>query len=293
MSEKYIHLVLSGGLGNQLFQYAFAKSLSIKYNLPISIDKGFIERDQSRVYKLNLFGVEERIVPDYLKMANWFWRAFRKIKIDKLFLKHVLKYDFHFQLPLDLEYKGDQVIYNSKSILIWGYWQNEKYFDNIKHDINDYIKINFKFKFEFESKYKYIAVHIRKGDYISNSIYSSIYNNLSSEYYLEALNLIKSEFNSRLKIILFSDSDIVDFSQKLEKFGFDVIVSNKLFNDELFDFWLMSKCDYNIIANSTFSWWAAYLNSNPEKVIFCPRNYFLDKSLNSKLSLYPNNWIKL
>lgn len=289
--KKKIIVSISGGLGNQLYQYAFAKALSIKFGMHILIDLSFFKGENSRKYRLEDLGIFEDMAPYYMRSSVFWRKLLRRFNLDSIVLKHLYKFDLYGQKPLEFAFIGDKIRDTQNSILIDGYWQQEEYF---KNEISTPFDLSYlKFKYEFNPSFKYVSMHVRQGDYVSNSIYSRIYNVINIDYYIKAINILLANSTEKLKLIIFSDGLKPEFVLKLKEVPIEIEYSKDIFDDELFDFWLMSKCNYNIVANSTFSWWAAYLNQNEGKKVICPMNYFVDQNLNSKLNMYPSSWIKI
>ena len=140
---------------------------------------------------------------------------------------------------------------------------------------------------QLQSNEKLIGIHIRRGDYIN---LKHLYINLSMEYYIYEINYILN-INPNIKnIIVFSDDINWCKNNLLTKFE-NVIFSENM--DEYFDIILMSKCKYNIIANSTFSWWGGYLNSNLDKVVISPKKWFTEKMGLNESDIIPTSWIKI
>ena len=172
---------------------------------------------------------------------------------------------------------------------LYGYLQSFRYFENINiYDYLDFEEIFYEpiFKsFDFENS---ISIHFRRNDYLK---LSHIYENLDINYYHNCLNMAKDIFET---IYVFSDD--IDWC----KLNFNYSGKKIIFiegNSDIEDLMIMSKCKNNIISNSTFSWWAAFLNKNENKKIYCPENWFKlpnNEIVNFKCEdLIPENWIKI
>jgi hypothetical protein len=256
----------SGRLGNQMFQYAALKATALKnkydYALPnhlnIKPDGLFDLTNQKWIeYKLDLFDGFE------LKCNI----------IDELPLNEYIEKSFTF----------DPNIFNiNDNTSIDGYYQSYKYFEEYK----DEIKKDFTFKFEIYSKCfniisQYnnpVSIHIRRGDYVKHPGYWVV----TPEYIQKALNYFSDQ---EYTFLVFSDD--IEWCKQIFPKEVTFIEGGNQFEDLC----LMSLCKHNIIANSSFSWWGAYLNSNLEKKVIAPKEWFTEpKSLND---LYPNNWAKI
>ncbi len=280
---------LSGGIGNQMFQYAFGRNVANHLNTELKLDITEYEINKNRNFSLNFFNTEKNIAT-----KNEIRNFIPKNKFSKK-----IKYTLNSIIPLKWKKNINQekiktkISFNniSDNTYIEGYWQNEFYFKNIK----DIIKKEFTLKKSIIDKYKNIihdiqnnnsvSIHIRCKDYLSNK-HQKIYNNLSLDYYNNAVQNFKGNY----KYFIFSD-DINWVKNNLQLPYSKIFISQNNTKDyeELI---LMSMCQNNIIANSTFSWWGAWLNKNKKKVVIAPKKWFVDENINTN-DLIPNNWIKI
>jgi hypothetical protein len=256
----------SGRLGNQMFQYAALKAIALKnkydYALPnhlkIKSDGLFDLTNQKWIeYKLDLFDGFE------LKCNI----------IDELPLNEYVEKSFTFDFD----------VFNiNDNTSIEGYYQSYKYFEEYKNEI----KKDFTFKSEVYSKCfdiisqynNSVSVHIRRGDYVNHPNYLVV----TPEYIQSALN----QFNDKeYTFLIFSD----DIEWCKQVFPDEVIFIEG--NNQYEDLCLMSLCDHNIIANSTFSWWGAFLNQNPNKKVIAPKNWYTESK--PLYDLYPSKWIQI
>jgi hypothetical protein len=239
-------------LGNQLFQYAFIKSVSEKFNTSFFIRDTADEFIAAKYFDLKGYN-------PILNTLNWL--------LFKIKTKNVTK---TLQAISIDDYGGakDNEVYN-------GYFQSEGYFTNISAKIPSYIKVKAAYKNQFGAKYgavftgPVVAVHIRRGDYLSlnqwwKDNWGSDNLTLPTNYYLDCLGMIGNL--ERYKIIFLSDD--IDFARS--EFAH---VKNAGFaqNDMITDFQVLMNADICILSNSSFSWWGAYLNQKQEKKIYCPR----------------------
>ena len=185
----------------------------------------------------------------------------------------------------------------SDSSYLKGYWQTEKYFIKNKVNILRDLKIishqNEKNKIissKIANKTS-VSLHIRRGDYISNSAYNSTHGTCSLAYYTNAVNLLINKIGGNFKVFAFSDDpEWVSSNLKLPVGIYFVKNNSSEYNYE--DLRLMSECDHNIIANSSFSWWGAWLNTNYNKIVITPSKWYGDKSTKND-DITPSNWIKI
>lgn len=285
-----IIIKLYGGLGNQMFQYAFGRKISIANNRALKLDIKEYKIKQNRSFALKPFNIKADIatakdIDRYIKRNKIIKKiyktldSFRPINTKKI----ITEPHFHF---------SPDAINAGADVYIDGHWQSEKYFKDIK----DIIKNEFKLKKPIDSKYKNIlnavhsaesvSIHFRKTDYASSK-HLRIYHGLNLNYYQAAISLIKEKISNPI-FFIFSD-DIEWVKNNIPLPSSSVFVSRKNLKDyeELI---FMSNCKHNIIANSTFSWWGAWLNRNPEKQIIAPKKWFKDTNINIK-DLIPKSWI--
>lgn len=199
--------------------------------------------------------------------------------IDNLYrnIKRLKNYKFE-KLYNEIKFSFEKIEY-SNNLLIDGYFQSEKYF----YEFKDIIKSIFYVEDRILPFSGFItSVHVRRGDYCKNT---DFHNLLTIDYYKKAIEYI-------------GHGNFLFFSDDIEWVKKNFISDNFLYSeskDELEDFYLMSKCNNNIIANSTFSWWSAYLNPNENKVVISPShsNWFGIKGPKDTQDLIPNSWIQI
>ena len=272
-----------GGIGNQLFQYAFGRALSIKTNSILYIDKSWFEIDHGDIYsKRHLFKLEYYACK-FKKMNKLIRFVFKKIKTIE---EKVFKYD-------EAYFKKIRFINKFQ-----GYWQSYKYFDFIGERIREEIQIRNKSN-EFIvaeqeiQKNNYICIHVRRGDYVENYKVNDRHGVLVIDYYLNAINYLESKFGEggRLNKLIFSDdSEWCTENLKLDR-SFKIFDKGNNLNDYE-EIMLMSKCRYFVIANSSFSWWAAFLSGAKGNHIVAPMTWFKDPDIEPK-DIIPIDWVRI
>ncbi len=293
---------LKGGLGNQMFQYAMGRALAEKYKIDFKLDirTGFEKDFYKRQYKLNHFNIIENIASeDELKKVRQYRSKNLLAKIYSRMVKLLPVYQRY--------YINEEAFNNSNKIFsknvdryLDGYWQSEKYFKDIEQILIKEFTLKVKLSGEYELLMKQIieessvAIHVRKyhgvsGDGKVDEQAPKIYNDLSENYYAEAIEYISSKIDNA-HLYIFSDNS--DWTRnKLRLAASATIVSGF---EDYEDLVLMSKCKHRIIANSTFSWWGAWLNKNPDKIVITPKLWYTDFKKNEKSSdLIPNGWVRL
>ena len=260
-----------GGLGNQLFQIFSLISYSIDNNINFFIqDKSLTEGDRDITYWNNLFiNLKSYLKPvRNIPVLNWFQHHY--IELPK-----ITDRDFKFM----------------------GYFQSYKYFNHNIDKIENILKFN-DIKNQYKNNYDYnntVSLHFRIGDY---KILQDYHHLLSIDYYIKSLDkLIKDTNRNDWNILYFyeeSDKDMIDknisiLKEKYDKLNF-IGIDNKL--DDWEQMICMSLCRHNIIANSTFSWWGAYLNKNNKA--YYPNKWFGPKLENNKMDdLFLDDWVKI
>jgi hypothetical protein len=287
---------LSGGLGNQLFQYSFGRYLSLKYKTELKLDaqlnitaSDFTPRQLGlSKYNIDLYFAEKNEIENYK-----FFTTGILSKIERKLIQIFPFLNKKFIIEKTFENLGENLFVDD--CYYDGYWQSEKYFKSITEvlwsdfQLNSDLDNENKIIEEEILKSTSISLHIRRGDYISVNSNSKIFSICTLEYYNEAVNY----FNLKLVdpvFYVFSD-DIVWAKENFKGDNFKIVDINQ--NDPHADLYLMSICKHNIIANSSFSWWGAWLNRNVDKVVISPKKWYNDNSLNQKavLSLIPDDWL--
>lgn len=288
---------LMGGLGNQLFQYAAAKTLALKHNTDLKLDVSFLEATHENVHtkrelELHYFQTNfHKASSDDLQLFNT--RTFFKRMVNKYFPFH--SGNFYYAKEKGFEYDQRFKLFPQNTYLE-GFWQSEKYFGQIRSVLLKELVLKEKATERINDLTKQIlnansvSIHIRRGDYITNKNASEFHGNLSMEYYYEALSIIIKRI-AKPRIFVFSDDmEWVKMNFKTEHEC--VFVDFNAAQSSVWDLYLMSLCKHNIIANSSFSWWGAWLNQHQDKTVIAPKQWFANKSLNTQ-DLLPDTWIKL
>jgi hypothetical protein len=269
-----ISIFLQAGLGNQFFQLFTAIAYAMEHNEKLVIPTYKWDVQNRPPYWDTVFKKLSGALDPNLKPES---------------LPRLMEKDFHYD-PLP----------KKSNVILFGYFQSYKYFD--KHFENIYKKLNLKMEQEMiKTKYltikETISLHFRIGDYTKLQLHYTI---LDDIYYTKAIQeIIKRTQKNDWNIIYFcEEKDNVPVKQRLRKIKkqFPDLSFYKA-SDEMQD-WeqllLMSCSEHNIIANSTFSWWGAYLNRNPEKCICYPSEWFGVLNANKKVSdMFPPSWIKI
>jgi len=277
---------LAGGLGNQLFQIFTAIAYALKYSKPFF----FLNNHQLGDGSSDVI-IRYTYWETFLSSLKPFLRSIDSIP-QLMFIKEK-KFNYS-ELPENFE--------KNYGTLLVGYFQSPLYFDKYKQLIYKLIKLDIK-KIIVKQKshinfdnIHIISLHFRFGDYKK---YPDIYPILGEQYYSNAINFILSEINTNrtkpLEILYFCENEDLKEAENIIKklyLQFPSIAYQRA-NPSMED-WeqmlLMSLCDYNIIANSTFSWWGAYLNDNPGQIVCYPEHWFMPQAKKDVSDLFPEHW---
>lgn len=285
-----------GGLGNQMFQYAAGRALALTNDQSLLLDLSDFTDYQlhhgfelSRVFSLVATKAEPSTTHELLGWRENYWA--RKILRRPQFswlrgTKFVVEPHFNYW-PDFFNVSGDCYLY--------GYWQSERYFKEFEAIIRqDFIfreplqDRNAELALDMATK-QAVSLHIRRGDYVSNPKNHNIMNVCDLEYYHLAINFIATQIEQPV-FYLFSD-DMAWVKQSLPMEFPCVYVEHNSGRESYRDMQLMSLCRHHIIANSSFSWWGAWLNANPEKIVIAPKHWFSNG--NDDTDLIPDEWIRL
>lgn len=266
---NYITTNHRGGLGNVMFKLAASISLAIDNEVDYIFSNEFL-RPVDRI--------TTKGDPDYRRFYN---NVLRNVKF-------INKLPGHYFVHTEKQFNYKEIPYEKGiNLLLDGFFQSEKYFENNKQYIKDLFnpnqEITDKILTNLPDVYNYASIHIRRGDYLQ---YPNHHPQQSIEYYKNAAEIIGIEKT----YLIFSD----DLDGIKDMFDF---LPNKIFytsGEDWLDMYTMSFCKDNIICNSTFSWWGAYLNPHEDKKVITTNNWFGPVYGNWDIStLFPEDWIRL
>ena len=269
---------LSGGLGNQLFQYAFGMAQSIQRKEPLLLDDFSFQRDPLREYALESYQIGAKKLSSMQKIAcNLVYYANRKLHFIP---KGKAKFGFYYETDSFLLEK----VADTKARYFDGCWQNEAYFAQLKPVLQKEFSYQSKLDTEKENflekikKTTSVAVHVRHGDYLT-TFNQTIYEIPSNTYYRQAMQYMKEKYPDCVFYFFSDDTAWCRQEFKEEKdCEFAEFTTPSTAQEDIH---LMRQCDHYIIANSTFSWWAAFLGSKEESVRIAPKNWYKDPEKNT------------
>ena len=285
---------LIGGLGNQMFQYAAAKALAVKHGVEVKVDTSDLEKDSAGVYTQRYFELtcfNENIQVASKNELAPFYKKYSSTALRFLQRKFPLAFKTLYAKEKGSAFNPDFLDFPANTYLD-GFWQSEIYFKAYEEEIRD----DFDFKQEIKDRNKQLAdkirsvnsvsLHVRRGDYVSNALTNKFHGLCPPSYYQDAVK----HFMEKGNIELFIFSDDLEWCKQHSKFNLPThFIETKNAFDDLY---LMSLCNHNIIANSSFSWWGAWLNANPDKTVIAPEKWFASDTQNTS-DLIPYTWIKM
>jgi hypothetical protein len=285
-----------GGLGNQMFQYAAGRRLAYVHRTELKLDLSWFNeiaaKATPRKYELAAFkfhpliasseDVARYLKPPYLLSAlNVLNRLFPLVG-----QKHITEKHFHFD---------PAILSLPDNVYLDGYWQSPRYFVDIEEVIRSEFTITSELTAlnkqitEFIARTESVAVHIRRGDYVANPVTSRYHGTCTLDYYRAAVDAIASRVK-KPHFFLFSDDPAWTKNNLLSIQPMTMIDHNG--PDKAYeDMRLMSLCRHHIIANSSFSWWGAWLSRRPDKIVVAPRKWFGEKQVNTD-DLLPEQWLR-
>jgi hypothetical protein len=278
-----------GGLGNQMFQYAAGRCLAHLNNTQLKLDvTGFTD------YKLRSFDLHSLHTDCQFASANEirnllpshnFEKALQYLSPKKKRTYYREKY-FHFD---------DNMLKFGKNVYLKGYFQSEKYFLPIKEIIQNEFRIKeeaiagVKDFFNAPGSANRVSVHLRRGDMKNDPVMAERHGVMPLSYYQKAIEIIRSKISAP-HFYFFSDD--IDWTKENFNTTDATFVSGEISKTHFEDLYLMSQCDHNIIANSSFSWWGAWLNKSVNKIVIAPNKWF-NNGPTDLHDLIPDDWIKI
>ncbi len=292
---------LSGGMGNQMFQYALGRALALKYNVPLKLDidmqmylheHGFnLKSLIFRPYSLDVFNISVQIANQ--KEVPWYLRNYGAGKVRPI-IDGVRRRILHPSFGKRDQQYDPAILLKGPNTYLDGNWQTPKYFSDIK----DVLQKDFTLKEPLSEKSQSlhneivscnaVCVHIRRGDYVGNKVHDTA---IGQTYYDKGISYI-SNHTTIEKIYVFSDD--IEWCRANLTFAYPTIfVGNEYAGDrDCEHFALMSACKYFVIPNSTFSWWAAWLAANENKIVIAPKKWFADDTIDTH-DLIPEEWVRM
>ena len=290
-------LQLAGGLGNQLFQYAFALHLAKLNETDLIIDTAFFDDYEWHEYSLGPFNISAKtqrigIAPKWVK-NKYLKEVFTLLNAEKFFFPKLFKLLIDDNLGVFNPSKLSK--FSNHNIYIQGYWSSEKYFLGIKETLLKEFSINIppspanKALLLQMIETNSVSLHIRRGNYVNVDKVNKIHGTCSMEYYDQAIAYIAKKVKDP-HFFVFSDDIQWAKDNLVVPFPTMFVDCNDAAHDYE-DLRLMQNCKHNITANSTFSWWGAWLNQNRGKIVIAPKKWFNSTKI-ATTDMIPQNWVR-
>ena len=276
-TKKTIYVGVFGGLGNQLFQYAFGRALALKTGRQLVLDVSWFEIQNARRCSLARYPIQARIMG---RTESW------RLGLEKGIVRRWCKRGFalaHGHLPIsvelieesdkgtaDLNVRPDRVPYLN------GYWQDPSYFAEhesmLRRELKPYRNGQENLRFLKEiSERQSVAVHIRRTDYLNHA---TVFHNCGAWYYQSAIRIIADQVNEP-HFYFFSDDP--EWARENIRCEFPSTYIHPDLGSPEVDLWLMSQCRHRILANSTFSWWGAWMAEEEPGIVITPKSWLRHK----------------
>jgi len=287
---------ITGGLGNQMFQYATGRALALQKKTVLKLDISTYARDPLRTFDLDVYPLQATIASpaETLALRGHDYQGFSRRLIKVIAPSKLTPPKTHVQ---EQGYSYHPEIHAlPETVYLDGYWQSEKYFQDVAPTIRQELTLiapmdqaNKKVADQIRASTS-VSLHVRRTDYVTNAKKGhSLHALISLDYYRQAIEYVRQHI-PHPTIFVFSD----DHQWVKDNLTFDLPTIFVDCNDGQHaheDIRLMSDCQHHIIANSTFSWWGAWLAEHPQQVVIAPKTWFNDGV--SSADLVPDRWIRL
>lgn len=287
---------LKGGLGNQMFQYAFGRYLAEKNQSVLKLDTSYLlDRTNKneiiqREFDLPIFNIKSSI--STARENAWLTGNY-SLKALKLLHKGLVKIRGNKSIVYEPHFQFSEDAFNAKdNSYIIGYWQSERYFKPIELVIRKEFTFVQRFSFEIEELHKRIktcnsiCLNVRRADFVGHSAHDVC----TLEYFKKGIEYIREQVDSP-RFFVFSDD--IEWCKQNLAFGDSEIVTHNYAGVKFSGYlYLMSSCRHFIIPNSSFAWWAVWLNTSPDKIVVAPDKWFRNEIIDTT-DLVPASWHRI
>ena len=287
---------LNGGLGNQMFQYALGRRMAYVLGVRLKLGIFGFANYKLRTYGLSPFNIQENFASQEEVTALTVLRQGITARVIRQVLRKPPKPAPTYIREKKLFHFDPDILDLPDGVYLDGSWQSEKYFADIEAVIHQEFTVKIpqagkdKELAEQMASCESVSLHIRRGDYVSNPLTNQILGTCDRDYYPRCVEyLIQTVKNPHFFVF----SDEPEWSRdNLNLLYPTTFVDHNKADKDYEDLRLMSQCKHNIIANSTFSWWGAWLNQNPEKIVWAPKRWLKSDYYNTR-DMIPDKWIKV
>lgn len=285
-----------GGLGNQLFQYAAAYRLAKIHNCKLFLDISDYAKYPDRKFELSHFNISGSILNS--KEKFWFIKNQKKSVYKRIvsIIARIEKRTIVFYVKEPYFHFFPDLVKTPIPCYIEGYWQSEKYFLDIKHDLVKEFTLNSPISevtlrcMKRIRKSNSICIHIRRGDYVSNMDANTFHGLCSLKYYYNGVEQIRQHIDSPVFFVFSDDSEWVRKNFCIDEPTY--YITHNGIDKAYEDLYLMSQCSHHIIANSSFSWWGAWLGEKKGQIVIAPKPWFNYQYYNYD-DIIPERWITI
>ena len=288
---------LNGGLGNQLFQYGAGRAIAHRNRVPLKMDLSILQTSTLRTYRLAYFNViEEFAKEEEIRRLLTPRRTEVVPRLCNNMRRCFLPYYRHPVLRERSRSFDPKVLKARRNTYLVGYWQSERYFA----DIADLIRSEFALRHQPDGvnqrvlaeigQANSVSLHIRRGDYVVNPKTNRVHGVLGMDYYRTAVSFIADRVEQP-HFFVFSD-DTPWCRQHLKMPFATFFMEHNGEEKDYEDLRLMRNCKHHIIANSSFSWWGAWLSEYPHKLVVAPRKWYAEAEYDPA-SRFPSDWTVL
>lgn len=287
-----------GGIGNQLFQYASSLAFTKMYDAELYLDLSSFSHPKyinpegfllDKIFKIDVCQPTKLQYFKTLGLAAPLLPYRYRLNYERLCTNYFVE---KTQCQLEKRFFA----YDKRHCYLEGYWQLEDYFKNIRKTIISKLQFNYDTLTQIALKMSQtlknqnsVSIHVRRADYIHNKVFSDLYHECNEQYFRSAMSFISDRVPD---VTFYVFSDDIEWAKAQLFFKECIFIEYDSVSGSWNDLFLMSCCKYNIIANSSFSWWGAWLNQNPEKIVIGPKKWFSSEKL-CDVNPIPKNWIQM
>ncbi len=286
-----------GGLGNQLFQFAIGRALADRLGVELCLDTRYFDIPRPGSLGMLEFGL---CLPHFGHGCRTAERkglpAMRHDGLLPYVVARIRGAKFQIYRESGLAYQAD---FENQTDNTWlrGYWQSEKYFRDHAASVRKGLQVVTppgdvsRSIMERQDRTCAVSIHVRRGDYVTNRKFNATHGTCDLDYYRQAADHIAARADGDVTFFAFSDEpewvrENLDLPHELQ------VVSHNGEETSFDDIRLMSRCRHHIVANSSFSWWGAWLNPDPDKMVIAPKRWFADPAMQVH-DIVPEDWIRL
>jgi hypothetical protein len=289
--KKPVVCRLSGGLGNQMFQYAAARALALRIGAPLILDLSWFSTYDERTFALDSLSISGELYHTPFANVKALARPISRLATPLIRLRFGVPVYKARQFQLD-----PHMMRLEDGVYLKGYWQSEKYFDQADAQIRADFQCVRPFTSDRQKVVDHIAtknaisVHVRRGDYVTSAKYNAVHGTCSPQWYQLAMEKMAQDVAEPAFFIFSDDPEWARANLPTQWEAHFVEPQNDKRDFE--DMHLMSRCQHHIIANSSFSWWGAWLNGSKTKRVIAPAKWFATAQ-HDTTDLIPESWDKI